>query len=583
MASQQISKTKQGRVSRPKVKTGCITCKYVNRRQALPKLVTRPFPYSILLNWMQIRKTDCAGRIFRARRVKCDEAMPACLQCLRTRRECHGYQHNRIPCKQIPAALPLPLLLPKTNIASQLSYPPSTFLFNNDQEAFCFDYFCKRMASNLSGPFDSALWSQLIPQACQTHPPIRHVVFAVSALNFMSESDQSLSKSPEQRAAVEKTEKYRQFALQHYSKALHQMRSAASENKENIRILLMACILVVCFETLYGKHESALAQVQTGIGLLNNCFDTNSSPVTKTMNISSPCTCVIEEELVQSFARLDIHVLTYMKSRPTDSHLTMTSIALTTLGPMPQYFSTVNEARIYLEASQQLLLHPSISKPTQDFQVRQDLTDVSRDIVAQAFTEKGRVLEELGRWHVAFSPIFQRVRASKSEKDFLGAMTLQLHYLTTYFTVSSAAITTPGPSHDFMPLFEEMISLSQSILEHPDSGNTSYTFDGQVIKPLWTVARKCLHRVLRRQAISLLLGSSRREGFWDNKLCGKLALWLTEIEEEDIVGDYVPEGTTINNLMVKVDFPKQTAHVGCSKPENSVSGKPRLRNAVLTW
>jgi hypothetical protein len=66
-------------------------------------------------------------------------------------------------------------------------------------------------------------------------------------------------------------------------------------------------------------------------------------------------------------------------------------------------------------------------------------------------------------------------------------------------------------------------------------------------------------------------------------LCGKLALWLTGIEEEDIEGDYVPEGTMVNNVKVEVDFPKRTAHVGCSKPENSVSGKPRLRNAVLTW
>jgi hypothetical protein len=535
---------------------------------------------------MQIRETDCAGRIFRARRVKCDEAKPSCLQCQRTKRECHGYQQISIPCSQTcqtPAALPLSLLLPKTNVAGQLSYAPSTFPFNNDQEAFCFKNFCKSMASNLSGPFDSALWSRLIPQACQTHPSIRHVVYAVSALSFMFESNQSLSTSSEQKAAVERTEKYHHFALQHYSQALHQMRSAASENNENLRIILMACILVVCFETLYGKHESALAQVQTGLGLLNKCFDTDSRPVAKTTNTSSPFPCVIEEELVQAFARLDIHVLTYMKSRPTNSHITMTGIVLATLGPMPKYFSSVNEARIYLEASQQQLLHPSISKSTQDFQQRQVLTDISKEIVAQAFTEKGRLLAELVRWHIAFNPIFQRVRASKSEKDFLGAMTLQLHYLTTYFTVSSAPVTTPGPSHDFMPLFEEMISLSQSILEHPDGGNTSYTFEGQVIKPLWTVARKCPHRALRRQAISLLLSSSRREGFWDNKLCGTLALWLTGIEEEDIEGDYVPEGTMVNNVKVEVDFPKRTAHVGCSKPENSVSGKPRLRNAVLTW
>jgi hypothetical protein len=39
---------------------------------------------------------------------------------------------------------------------------------------------------------------------------------------------------------------------------------------------------------------------------------------------------------------------------------------------------------------------------------------------------------------------------------------------------------------------------------------------------------------------------TKREGFWDAVLSGKLAQWIMTIEEEDLDGDYVPEESRQN-------------------------------------
>ncbi len=62
----------------------------------------------------------------------------------------------------------------------------------------------------------------------------------------------------------------------------------------------------------------------------------------------------------------------------------------------------------------------------------------------------------------------------------------------------------------------------------------SFALDLGIIPPLFVVATKCRDRRLRRDAINLLMSSPRREGMWDSVLCGRVARWIMEIEEEDL-------------------------------------------------
>ena len=76
--------TRRTRTGRPKVKTGCITCKYVNLHQSIAH-------WNFLSDYVRIR------------RVKCDETKPECERCTTTGRKCDGYLAQ--PHKQAAAAL----------------------------------------------------------------------------------------------------------------------------------------------------------------------------------------------------------------------------------------------------------------------------------------------------------------------------------------------------------------------------------------------------------------------------------------------------------------------------------------------
>lgn len=61
----------------------------------------------------------------------------------------------------------------------------------------------------------------------------------------------------------------------------------------------------------------------------------------------------------------------------------------------------------------------------------------------------------------------------------------------------------------------------------------SFSADLGIVPPLFVVATKCRDPTVRRQAIQLLMSSSRREGMWDSELIARIGMWIMAIEEED--------------------------------------------------
>ncbi|KAH8886229.1 hypothetical protein GQ53DRAFT_845040 [Thozetella sp. PMI_491] len=114
------------RKSKPKVRTGCITCKL--------------------------------------RRVKCDEAKPSCLKCTKTGRKCDGYgmQGFAIAPHRGPS----------------LGGPAST-----SAESTSLEYFYRHTAPQLSVFFGRSFWKQCVLHSSLTEPAIRQAAAAVGALH----------------------------------------------------------------------------------------------------------------------------------------------------------------------------------------------------------------------------------------------------------------------------------------------------------------------------------------------------------------------------------------------------------------
>ncbi|KAF8867089.1 hypothetical protein BDZ45DRAFT_667075 [Acephala macrosclerotiorum] len=216
---------KRPRASKPKVKSGCITCK--------------------------------------TRRVKCDETKPECLRCQKFGRRCDGY-------------LPEPsrsggLMQLQPRIPSVTLYSPTTSIHATEEESRYFQIFSERTAHELSGFFDSAFWARVVLQESHNIASIRHAAIALGALTKSLES----APSPGLKVNVIQTTdlKHHEMAVLSNLRAIGELNHyISSSNSPQIRYALIACLLFVCFETFQGSYASSVQQTYGGLKMLKSYY-----------------------------------------------------------------------------------------------------------------------------------------------------------------------------------------------------------------------------------------------------------------------------------------------------------------------
>lgn len=173
-------------------------------------------------------KHTLTKRLYRIRRIKCDEAEPSCGQCRRGRRVCDGYPNKALLIGYESSQSSVSLIIP----------PLSPLIFQSKHEKRCFDFFRHRTIPQLTGPFESPFWDRLLLQATHHEPALQHAAVALGALH---ESYELRSSSL--------TENDHGFALQQYVKAIGFVTTPHRERGSHAAdVALMTCVLFICFE-----------------------------------------------------------------------------------------------------------------------------------------------------------------------------------------------------------------------------------------------------------------------------------------------------------------------------------------------
>ncbi|KAE8447196.1 hypothetical protein EG329_011027 [Mollisiaceae sp. DMI_Dod_QoI] len=572
-------KVKKTRASKPKVKTGCQTCKI--------------------------------------RRVKCDETKPSCLRCVRFGHQCDGYS-NKSPSKPastkssrllVPKSPGSPLspnssikddFRPPTAQATKLYPSPTRLLFQSPHEYQAFQTFCNRTSHQLSSSFSSDLWTRLMLQACETSPSIRHAVVAIGALNLSHPSPR-----PENSVGTLR----HQFAFRQYSKALCLLRRDVAGGFCDLRTTLIACLLFYCFESYHGYHELAINQVYSGLKLIREWASSFYKPDENgrlNIRIGSEDPHVLEDDILRAFGSLEIQVMTYADGRTREAHEHYRHCGQASIDEMPSIFPSLKEAKILLEVVIRRSMHwlrstmhlqnfstPSSpgGSPTSD---TEDSGPCSLFFdVDPTFEERVETLKEYERWDDAFRPLLNHSRSKNvPHEEFLLASTLRLHWLAGYMSIASnnshSSLVNDGR---FTTELEELVDIARILLDQPQKaeGGGGFVFDMQIIVPLMTVGWIYRHRALRKEAIQLLLRSPRKEGVWDGIVVGKIMAWLAGIEEEglrpgDEDQDYVPEWAAARCIKMSFDTVKRAASVSCLQPvRGSLIGEEVKRDVVIPW
>lgn len=470
----------------------------------------------------------------------------------------------------------------------------STTSFATADHQQSFHQYLNTTSRFLPGLFQSPLWSTLIPQLSHAAPFVKSALIAIGAL---SKCGRKLNSETPASNGISVTPLYR-FALSQYGVAVREMRDTLVLGEEGLRKTLIACLLVVCFEGLQGNYFQALAHCMSGHALVRDWLRGKRTSLTRAKEgLASPAPDVIEDELIHAFQRLDVQIMSYSDARPAAVHAELRSEGAETIRNMPTHFTSIPQARLFLELIQRRTSHFIGCVATAPMKIALDMGDDDAGEIVEYYCHsephfalsaniepwiKDQCLShvaELARWSAAFQTLHATL-----ELDSLGrtaAMLLDLQARMARIVLLVSIPNNASLSIDvFTPTFRKIIEQATHVSRHPlFSEQDLFSFDVGIVQMGWLVAKWCREPKVRRDAIQLLRGSRLREGMWDALIMAATAEWIMGVEEEGMdENEVIPESERVRITGIKIEYWRRKADVRCVK-----IGGGEERVAVIEW
>ncbi|KAE9363257.1 hypothetical protein N431DRAFT_524157 [Stipitochalara longipes BDJ] len=503
------------RASKPKVRSGCSTCK--------------------------------------TRKVKCDESKPSCLRCQKLDLTC--IYPGPKPKKPEPQKQIRKLLLPSTLIE------PSEALFGNQDEWKYFQLFRSEAAAELAGFFEQPFWDRLILQACHSEVFVREAVVAISASRIARSAkagQMGVSMNPI-------VTRHREAALLHYGKAIRKIKEDLSKPNESgtgsPRRVLIACLLVCCLEGMWGNSFNALAHAKSGLSLLRTWVEKNPHVKKDRIGTQSPSPDVVEDEIVHAFARLDIQMLTFIDVRSAEEHALMIDEGKETIEKMPTRFSFLEEARVYFELISRRAMHFMQVAVRALADAQKAGLETTSAYYYQATQKK--YAEELERWSQAFHPLYERIQRKKVARVDIAAHLLFVNSMAMNIILATCLHTDNMCFDDHLEKFRAIVEVSKVIVDAKQSRRFSFSFDSGVTPWLSAVCKWCRDRKLRREAIRLLRAVASQEGVWDSLMIAEIGECMMKLEEESVETEDIPEEARVRLKHVNMNVAEKMLTVEC--------------------
>ena len=352
-----------------------------------------------------------------------------------------------------------------------------------DEELRAFEHYRLRPAVALGGvTIDSdEFWGNIVLKLATTEPA---VLYAVLALSTLHKTASAMPGIVSQHEAIQNC-----FAFDEYGKAIKAVRQWDTNNisKQGVAITLLVCVLFICIEFLMDYDGAAQLHICHGRLILSRIgwmFD------------SSPTMEMIRKVLVPIYARLSL-VSYFLGTRPEAIPVQLA------LGQdeLPIVFTTMKEARdrLYYIIDNSLRF---ISK------AKQALFDTRTEAWEMHVykTEQDHLLAQLAKWNSAFTRLktaqVTESTASKAMKELI-----YVFFHTSKIWLGCALMSRETAYDDYETDFAAIINHAASMLATSGSlseEHRAFTFETEMLAPVYWVTSKCRHPMIRRAALRLL-------------------------------------------------------------------------------
>ncbi|KAJ5793578.1 hypothetical protein N7457_000177 [Penicillium paradoxum] len=441
---------------------------------------------------MKARSTAISNRKTRSgcitcSRVKCDEQKPSCLRCLTTQRICEGY------------LTPL-----------QQTLSPDSL---SDEERRAFLFFRSRTAHRIFGHRDVNNWLPILLQLGHNEAPVRYTITALASLHESVEpGNASVSIRPSSKHAQMTA---RMLALRYYTSAINSVQTESHTMSSRPDIVLTLCILFLCFEQFRSGDAACLVHLKSGFKLLY-WWRSRTATYNTLQEYSRPALDYINNQITPTMQRLRVQFSLCMDSRHALKDLGV-PLCLP-LPPIPSSYTSLNNARNDFDRVMNYVFSSSERGQSTNLQLPQrSLTTALR------------------QWKKALDS-----SDFSTEPPLLRECTYKL--LELYFHVSIIITETYSSQSEaifdqYTESFQKAVDLAASLTkiwrQEQQGFSLIFSFDLGLTPPMFLIASRCRHPVIRRRAVNLMLESPFYHGAWQDRYSGLCARRILEIEEED--------------------------------------------------
>ncbi|OAR01611.1 hypothetical protein LLEC1_00452 [Akanthomyces lecanii] len=411
-----------------------------------------------------------------------------------------------------------------------------TMEFESAEGCRAFDYYRSQSVPVLGNIMGSEFWGGLVMRLSVTEPIVRHAVLAMSSLH------EHLSAHKENTGIVAPF-----FTYSEYGKSMSALRQW--KPSDGPAIPLLACVLYTCLEFLLDHEQAARMHIIQGRKLLGSL-----------VNDASPVGEMVKRDLVPMYTRLGLAAFLYGGSPPSVPEHLRPSMA------PPARFESIAEARTLLyhlldEALRfSTTIRPKLYTGELDSKALLELASLQQDL-----------LSRLSHWHTLFVVLTSSLKMTQANACTQNL--LLIYYNTATIWVSTSLRPDEAAYDGHITAFATIVSLASAIITGAQRGPPlhSFSFETELIAPVYWTAQKCRHPLLRRAAVKLLMKDelrNRRENLWHSNEAIAIALRTIEVEEESIDRS-MP--ATDENTMDPRPFSHSTPHSEASSRDSNRS------------
>ena len=256
---------------------------------------------------------------------------------------------------------------------------------------------------------------------------------------------------------------------------------------------------------------------------------------------------------------------------------------------VPNVFSSIEEARNSKDYQWNTCIHILNSLEPYGTYEEMKLIEPQVEVAPLAFSNA------ISRWLHAFNAFLQQKRNLLDKKELKAARALEISqiFCTIYLDVTPLKVFTSELGWDaFTARYKHMVELAALIMERTlrdylvENAAPEFSLDMNIVAPMFAVAHRCRHPVIRRKAVSLLYAAPHQEGVWNSVLTARVAERLIDIEEglDPITcAEDVPDWARLSGVDVKFDLYGRLGTVSYSRQYCSLDKIRETVIEVIQW